>query len=362
MRSIGFFNSAKTWGGGEKWHFEAAIHFAQRGYSVSFFAQEGSVLEQRIADHPDISFVPFNVGNYSFLNRLKVYALKEVFQMLQIDTLLINLSSDLKLAGQAATKAGVRRIIYRRGSAIPIKNSLFNKYVFKHWVTDILANSEATKRTILQRNAHLFPEDKIKVIYNPIDIETFINTPYNPIYHKKPGELVIATLGRLEVQKNHKFLLLLSAELMARKISHKIIIAGAGRLERELKRCSSELGVSDNILFTGFIDNVKDVLMACDVFLLPSLWEGFGYVLAEASLCNKAIIAFDVSSNPELVLPDVTGFLVPKNDVVTCADKICLLKNSPELREQMGRDGMRHVINSFEKNRIMSTVEAYVNT
>ncbi|SKB26219.1 Glycosyltransferase involved in cell wall bisynthesis [Parapedobacter luteus] len=361
MRKIGFFNSAKTWGGGEKWHYEAALYFACRGYSVFFFSQEGSVLQQKITEQPAISFVPFNVGNYSFLNRQKVQALKHTFQSLGIDTLLINLSSDLKLAGQAASKAGVKRIIYRRGSAIPIKNSFFNKYVFKHWVTDILANSEATKKTILQYNARLFPEHKIKVIYNPIDVESFVNTPFEPIYYKASGELVIANLGRLEEQKNQRFLMLLSVELDRRGIAHKIIVAGSGRLDRELKKLSNSLNVADNILFTGFIHNVKDVLMSCDIFLLPSLWEGFGYVLAEASLCRKAIVAFDISSNPELVLPDVSGFLVTKNDVKECAEKVCLLRNNPQLREKMGADGMLHIINTFEKNRIMATIEAYIN-
>ncbi|WP_257666458.1 glycosyltransferase [Parapedobacter tibetensis] len=361
MRKLGFFNSAKTWGGGEKWHYEAALYFANRGYPVVFFAQEGSILQQKISGHPNVKFVPFKVSNYSFLNRLKVYALKQIFQALHIDILLINLSSDLKLAGQAAAKAGVQRIIYRRGSAIPIKNSLFNQYMFNYWITDILANSEATKETILQRNTHLFPKEKIKVIYNPIDVEAFVHAPFDPIYTKVPGEVVIANLGRLEEQKNQKFLILLSAELQQRSIAHKIIIAGSGRLESELKKLSRSLGVENNILFTGFIDNVKDVLMPCDIFLLPSLWEGFGYVLAEASLCRKAIIAFDVSSNPELVQPNLSGFLVSKNDVVACADKVCLLKNDPELCKKMGEDGMLHIINTFEKSRIMATVEAYIN-
>lgn len=58
----------------------------------------------------------------------------------------MNFSADIKTAGPAAKLAGVARIIYRRGSAIPIKNSLLNRFLFKRVLTDIIANSEATKK------------------------------------------------------------------------------------------------------------------------------------------------------------------------------------------------------------------------
>lgn len=360
MQKIGFFNSTKTWGGGEKWHYETALYFAQRGYPVVFFGQKGSVLQRKIGNHPGIRFVPLNVNNYSFLNLAKVASLKQLFRNSAIDSLLINLSSDLKLAGQAATKAGVKRIIYRRGSAIPIRSNFFNKYIFRHWLTDILANSEATKEAILRHNNGLFPKGKIKVIYNPIDVEAFRNTPFNLVYTKAPGEMVLANLGRLEEQKNQKFLLYLSSELRHRGIRHKVIISGTGSLERELKKLSLNLGVAENIVFTGFVENVKDVLMACDIFILPSLWEGFGYVLAEASLSSKAIIAFDISSNPELVQPGVSGFLIPENDVMACAEKVVQMKKDPDLCEKMGKEGMCYISSAFEKEKILREIESYV--
>src|SRR5690606_10184107 len=110
-------------------------------------------------------------------------------------------------------------------------------------------------------------------------------------------------------------------------------------------------GVNENILFLGFVSNVKDLLMACDVFILPSLWEGFGYVLAEASLCKKPIIAFTLSSIPEVVIHNETGFLI-ENDVEECVKKVMVLNEDPSLRKKMGNAGYTYIMSNFSKNKI----------
>ena len=360
MKKICFFNSVKSWGGGEKWHYETALYFMHSGYSTHFFLTENSALHQKLKDHSEINLHFVKISGLSFLNPLKVARLKNIFKKLEIDILLINLSSDLKIAAQSATKAAVKKIIYRRGSAIPIKNSMLNRYIFSHWVTDILANSKATAETILQNNSDLFPKEKIKIIYNPIDILEFVQRPFQEIYHRKQDEIIIGNLGRLEKQKNQKFFIRLSEALKDKGIAHKILIAGSGKLENELKQMAVTKRVNDNFIFTGFLSNVKDLLMSCDIFILPSLWEGFGFVLAEASLCKKPIIAFNISSIPEVVIKDRTGFLIEVNAVKECVDKIILLKNNPKVGQKMGEEGFDFVSNQFDKNKIMREVENFI--
>jgi len=360
MKKICFFNSVKSWGGGEKWHYETALYFMHSGYSIHFFLTENSALHQKLKDHFGINVHFVEISGLSFLNPLKVARLKNIFKKLEIDILLINLSSDLKIAARAATKAGVKKIIYRRGSAIPIKNSILNRYIFSHWVTDILANSKATAETILENNPHLFPKEKIKIIYNPIDIEEFVQRPFRKIYHRKQDEMIIGNLGRLEIQKNQKFFIRLSEALTDKGIAHKILIAGSGKLERELKQMAAGEGINENLIFNGFLSNVKDLLMSCDIFILPSLWEGFGFVLAEASLCKKPIIAFDISSIPEVVIKDQTGFLIEVNAVKECVDKIILLKDNPKLAQKMGEEGFAFVSDKFDKDKIMRQLEDFI--
>lgn len=360
MGSIGFFNSVMSWGGGEKWHYEAALHFAEKGYKVCFYTRYNSELYKKLIRIKTINVRLVDVRGVSFLNPYKIHKLKKSFSDFQIDTLLINLPNDVKLAAHAARLAGVKRIIYRRGSAIPIKNSLLNRFTFKYWLTDILANSKATKRTILQHNANLFPKEDIKVIYNPVNVEGFVKQPFSPIYAAKDQEIVIGSLGRLEYEKNQQFLIRLSEQLQDKGVPHKIIIGGSGRLEQELKQEAHRRKVADNIIFAGFISNVKDLLLSCDIFILPSLWEGFGYVLAEASLCRKPIIAFNISSIPEVVIDGKSGFLI-ENSVYECVEKVLILKNDQDLRERMGNFGFNHIASTFDKNKIMEEVEEYIS-
>lgn len=361
MKNIGFINSMDSWGGGEKWHFEIAIYFMEAGYNVHFFLSENSELHKRITNYSSIKLHFIKVTGRSFLNPFKVANLRTIFLKEKIEVILINLSHDLKLAGLAGTKAGIPRIVYTRGVAYPIKNSGLNRYVFSHWLTDILASSKATAVAILQKNPTLFPKEKIRVIYNPLDVEEFINRPYNPVYFRKRDEIIIGCLGRLEKEKNHVFLINLSEYLSQNQMNHKIIIGGIGSLESELKEEINRKDLNSNFVFTGFLENVKDLLMCCDLFILPSLLEGFGFVLAEASLCKKPLIAFNTSSIPELIAEGSTGFIVEVNNVKQCAEKVFLLKNNPELRSTMGENGYDYVRKKFGKEKIMKELEGFVN-
>lgn len=357
---IAFFNSIATWGGGEKWHYEASVFFANAGHDVYFFGSPKGVIASKLQDNKAINFIPIQLSNSSFLNPFKLFNLKKKFKRLHLDILIINHPGDLKIAAHAAYLAKIPHIVYRRGSAIPIKDRMFNRYIFKNWVTAILANSQATKNTITALNHNLFPIEEIKVIYNPIDITSFIEKPYNSIIDRSNNILKIGSLGRLSHEKNHKFLIDVSKRLTELAIAHNIYIGGTGEMEKELKEYSKLQGTEENVVFVGFLNNVKDLLMAIDLFILPSLWEGFGYVVAEASACKKPVIAFNVSSLPELIQEGKTGYLVPVNDVDVTVERIQRLKD-PILREKMGENGFEYCNQTFEKSKITKQLENYFN-
>src|SRR5690606_12329236 len=162
MRRLAFFNSSKSWGGGEKWHMETALHFAARPrYEIFVFGSPRSELKKRVVPHPQIHYIDFTVTNRSFLNQIKINHLRSLLNKLQLDILIVNGSADMKIAAYAGRLAGIKRVIYRRGSAIPIKNSAVNRYLFKNCISDVLANSQETKRTINMCFSSMFPLEKI---------------------------------------------------------------------------------------------------------------------------------------------------------------------------------------------------------
>lgn len=350
---ICFFNSTKAWGGGEKWHFDMAVQLKKLNYNVIFASNKNSELAKRLKD-TSVPCKTLKIGNLSFLNIFKLLALKKFFRKEKIDVVIMNLPSDIKAAGIAANLAGVKRIIYRRGSAVPIKNSFLNRYLFGHVLTDVIANSEATKNTILERNPNLFPKEKIKVIYNGLDFSEFESTSFHRFYSPAPDEIVIGNVGRMVYQKGHEYLLDIATKLKSEHIKFKMLLAGSGPLEEEIRTKALQLKLDDCIIFLGFVEDIRSFMHTLDIFLLTSRWEGFGFVLAEAMSAAKPIVAFDISSNPELVKHGVNGFLAePFNTSEFTNYLITLIKNQ-KLCNDFGKKGLEIVHEKFSFERVVN--------
>lgn len=354
---ICFVNTAKTFGGGEKWHLDIAKGLHAEGVDVIAVSYPGSPLGQKLYA-AGVKVFPMKIGNLSFLNPIKLSLCEKFFRKLKVDTVIMNLPSDMKFASSVAAKVGAKKIIYRRGSDIPIKNSLVNRYYFGSVLTDVIANSEATKKSILAKNPALFPIEKIKVIYNGID---FADYPKEATFAAKAegDTLKIGTLGRLVYQKAQTYLLDLSQELQKRNLPHKIIIGGDGPEKAKLVQYAENAGVAKNIEFVGFVENVPEFMSRLDVFALTSRWEGFGYVLVEAMACGRPLVAFDVSSVPEIIEDGENAYLVPFADIKTFADRIENLQSESE-RKRLGEAGFRISREKFSYARELSDVKQFL--
>lgn len=355
--TICFFNTTKTWGGGEKWHFEMAINLFKNNIKVLVVVSENSELHKKLKSK-NIQVEVVNVSNFSYLNPFKVKKVKKIYQKHQVKTVVLNSSEDMKLGGLAAKKASVKRIIYRRGSAIPIKNSFINRYFFKHVITEVLANSLATKKTINQ-NYNLFSDENIIIIPNGINIENFNKITANKLYQKKDKELVIGNLGRVVYQKNQTALIDLAEELKERNVQFKLLIGGDGKLLPVLKEKVSRLGLQDEVIFLGFVENPKAFMNSIDIFVLTSHWEGFGYVLAEAMLCEKPVIAYDISSNSQLIDHKKNGFLVSYNNIKELANRVEELISIKQ-KKRMGTTGKHKIEQEFSMVDIKKKVQNYL--
>ena len=359
-RGVCFFNSTPAWGGGEKWHCEIALKAHDHGYPVLVFTNTNSALSNRLKDH-DIPLESIKVGNLSFLSIIKIIKIARILKKNSIRTIVLNLSADLKIAGLAARLAGVKKIIYRRGLAKPVKNSWLNRFLYRKIITHLLVNSEATRQMVLKSNDHLIPDDRISIVYNGIDLEKFDRSPVTPVYQRKEGEIFIGNCGRLVKQKGQHYLIEVAQRLKQANKPFKILIAGSGPLEGELKRQAEKSGVGDSIIFLGFVEDIKSFMHTIDIFVLTSLWEGFGYVIIEAMASRKPVVAFRVSSNPELVNHGENGFLVESGNAGELNRFISRLIESPELCEEMGKCGRQTVENRFSVEQTFKNVSRLFN-
>ena len=360
MKPICFCNTNTAWGGGEKWHYDLAIRLKEKGFPVSAITNAQSELSHRV-HKAEITPCYITINNLSFLNIFKMLTLYRVLKKSHIHTIILNLSNDVKVAGVAAKLAGVKKIIYRRGLAKPVKNSAFNRFLFRHIITDVIVNSEDTRQKLLQHNRELIPEEKIRVIYNGIDVQSYDQQPSAPRYARKPGELILGNAARFAPQKGQKHLIELAKQLKEQGLAFRLLIAGKGELEEELRQYTKSLQVEEEVIFVGFQENIKQFMETIDIFILSSLFEGFGYVLVEAMASQKPVVAFDTSSNPEVVVHGQTGFLAKPGNIEDLLQYVKKLAEDQNLRNLFGKNGRTRVEEHFDIQRVLDQTIELIN-
>lgn len=300
------------------------------------------------------------ISNLSFLNPFKVLKLAGIFRREKVVSLVTNLSGDMKVASNAARIAGVPKILYRRGSAIPIRNTPINRYLLRRVVTRIIANSQEVKRTILVNNRNLVPEDKISIVYNGVSLARY-NTDTAPLYQPKDNEIVLGCAGRLSEEKGHVHLLELMKVLTNSKFRFKLIIAGEGRLLQMLQKRAKKLGVEEGVDFVGFINDMPAFFNSIDIFLLPSSYEGFSNAVIEAMASALPVISFDVKSTREVIEHGVTGFVGEENNVEEMSRWILELAADESLRKRMGQEGRKRIEASFSFEKCLEEIITLVS-
>lgn len=353
-KTVCFFNSMNTWGGGEKWHLDVAEYLISQNFRAIYISSGGSPLSQKLTEL-GISGFSMRIANLSFLNPFKLMRIVRIYRKEKVGVLFTNLSGDMKVASIAGKWARVPRIIYRRGSAIPIRNSPINRYLFRNVITRIMANSQETKRTILANNKALVPEKKIKVIYNGVSLPRY-RKKVQPIYVPEKGEVVLGCAGRLSEEKGHQFLLEMMRILNGKETKFTLLIAGEGRLLHTLQKRAKKLGIEDSVRFLGFVKEMPSFFRSLDIFLLSSHYEGFGYVIAEAMASRIPVIAFDIKSSSEIIDHGITGYITRNNSAVDLAEYVMKLAGDKQLREKMGTQGMKRVEAMFSLDKTREEV------
>jgi glycosyltransferase involved in cell wall biosynthesis len=357
-KTVCFFNSNKAWGGGEKWHLTTCKELQRRGYNSFLVTNVSSKLaHQGIAEH--LNVFSFYINNLSFLNPFKILTLAALFKTQKINSIILNLPADLKVAGIAAKLVGVKKIIYRRGMPHPLKNTWLNRMLFKHILTDVIVNSEEIGRSLKTGNEDWFPGQKMSLIYNGVDSAKPISHQ-NKLYTKINDELVLGNAGRLTEQKGQKYLIEMARLLKKRGINFKLLIAGEGELESSLKKQIEILDLNNEVVLLGHVQDMTAFLNSLDIFIFTSLYEGSANTLIETLQHGIPTIAFDISSNPEIIEHGKTGLLAKPfeiSELVACVEKI---KNDQELRNHLIETGQQVVKNKFDNQINFKKLEGLV--
>lgn len=256
-----------------------------------------------------------------------------------------------------------RLAAWREG--IPIIASVHNTYTRRKWHRHLInrllarvtfritAGSADVERDIISHD-HVAPE-KVLRLPNCIDLDR-VMTSLSPAAAKQQlgfdsADLVIATVGRMEEQKGHAFLLDAFAGLRQMPelegMPLRLLVIGDGRLKAATEKHAADLGIAAACRFPGSIKDLADVYRAIDVFVMPSLWEGLSLAMLEAMAAGLPMVATDVGGARDVLGDSVRGMLVPAADAGALARAIRDLLLDAESRSAMADSGSRHVRENY---------------
>lgn len=214
----------------------------------------------------------------------------------------------------------------------PILAQLRSSYLSYHkrltlkYASKIIGHSKANLRYYTSD----YNKDRLfEVLYNGVDFSKL--DEYESLSKEKQIRLdqflsvtnkVFIHIGSFKEQKNHNFLIDVFNATKPVENKFKLILMGEGALRKDIEAKVKKLGLSDNVLFTGMETNVAPYLNCADIFVFPSLYEGFGNVLIEAQYMNLGICASAIAPHYEAVYSGYHSYFFDSSNIKDAATKL----------------------------------------
>lgn len=210
-----------------------------------------------------------------------------------------------------------------------------------------------------------FPGRKTKTIRNGVSVTDFVPSGADRSeVREKLGfgqdEFVLVCVARLSEQKRVDILLRALARVLREGVRCKCIIVGDGPLKDQLFEQTRSTGLSENVFFEGFQEDVRPYLQACSAFILTSDTEGLPLSILEAMACGVPCIVTNVGGNAELITNGVHGLIVPRGAVDAIADGIAYLANHPQELSNMAKMARARVCETFDIENAMAGIEQII--
>lgn len=203
-----------------------------------------------------------------------------------------------------------------------VRNDFLERNI-TNWANRFFACSEFTTGPLSKSTT-----DKVIIIPNAIQAEKFV---YNPTIRKKyreqlnisPNTVILGHVGRMDPQKNHKFLIDVFQEYQKLNSDSCLLLVGQGKLEPKMRKNVHQRDLQDKVMFLGKRSDVPQLYQAMDVFVFPSKFEGFGIVGVEAQ-CAGLPCFFSNNLPKSIAYTENVQYLPirPKNYAIKWAEKI----------------------------------------
>jgi glycosyltransferase involved in cell wall biosynthesis len=295
-----------------------------------------------------------------FYDPRKIYALFRLFR--REDPLIVHTHVfAANLYGRiAAILAGVPVVISTEHNIYPNKKKshIWADRILARYTDRIIAVSQGVRDFTVKQEG--IAEGKFIVLHNMVDPKDLVPTDSRNRVREKLGltdeHVAIGVVASLNVKKGHKYLLAAVSQLVKSHPNIQLLVVGDGPLKEEILALIGELNLRDSVSLLGMRRDIPDLLNAMDIFVLPSLWEGFGIALLEAMVMELPVVATHVGGVGE-VITDETGVLVPPGNPQALADALHYLMEHPGQAREMGKKGKERALSIFTADMYVKKLE-----
>jgi glycosyltransferase involved in cell wall biosynthesis len=311
------------WNGGNSYDIKDGVEI--------FRVKDATLYLRRAAGLAELNYLSFSLT--SILKSLE----------LDSDVLLLNNQSPFSFLSNAKLKVGLAHHVdyiknFKDIFIIPFAD-LYSKMTK---IDYIIAPSYFTKKQIIE--TFKIPSEKIEVIHEGVDTSKF-NPNNKPIFRDKfKSQHVILFVGALVKTKNVDKLIRVF-NYVQKRIDASLVIVGEGPEKSNLMKIVKELNLKNKVFFEGFVkdEDLPYYYSSCDIFASCSIIEGFGLIFLEAMASGKPVVAFNISSIPEVV--GNGGIIIKNFDLKEMAEKIIELLSNKEVYEKYSRKAREIAIN-----------------
>ncbi|MCK9265916.1 glycosyltransferase family 4 protein [bacterium] len=329
----------------------------KHGYEVHVAARDNLGEKNGLKlDSPDkIYNIPFDRSPFSKKNIDAYKQLKKIIAENRYDIIHCNTPMGgvlTRLAARVVRKKGVKVFYTAHGfhfyKGAPIINWLLyypvEKYLARHTDKIITITEEDYLMASRKLNTKIFRIHGVGVDplrYFPVSEEDKEMMRQDRGYSQK--YFIILCTGELNKNKNQSTVIKAVAEVIKTNFDVKLLLAGNGPMEKELKELVKELGIDKNVEFLGYRTDLDKYVKISDIVVSASFREGLGLNIIEAMLCGKPVVSSINRGHKELVKEGKTGFLLFTKDILGFADRILTLKKDADLAKKMGELGEKSV-------------------
>lgn len=237
------------------------------------------------------------------------------------------------------------KLVHTRRVDFHIKNSLMSRWKYNNKNIDFLVAISDAVRNILISDGIKRPVEKI---YSGLDRNSVIrlsDNKKNDLRRKlviNSCDFVIGSVGNFVPHKDFETLIRAFKLVYDEKKNVKLLLVGNGELLNDMKKLSEELNISGSVIFTGYADNVGELMNIMDLYAATSQEEGLNTSVIEAMMHGLPVVATKAGGLPELVVDNYNGYLCDVKDYTGISKKILFLISEKKKSEKFSENALSH--------------------